>query len=151
MRETRRHVKRPLQEDLTVRRVKSLRREITNELTNARKKELGHPRSIKAEINGRFSPGDPEEQLVYLCLYERGIKSVITTWRGFSWRGTCYRHMRCDKQTRKRGFFCRRSIFSRRLRRRQLVPSASPLLVSFFGCRPINSFTSARIRLPKTP
>lgn len=43
---------------------------------------------------------------MYLCLYERGIKSVITTWRGFSWRGTCYRHMRCDKQTRKRGFFC---------------------------------------------
>jgi len=109
----------------------------TNELTNARKKELGHPRSIKTKING-VSPGDPEEQLVYLCLYERGIKSVITTWRGFSWRGTCYRHMRCDKQTRKRGFFCRRVYLSLRcLRCRQLLSSASLFLASFPGCRPI--------------
>lgn len=31
----------------------------TNELTNAGKKELGHPRSIKAKING-IPLGDPE-------------------------------------------------------------------------------------------
>lgn len=37
-------------------------------LTNARKEELGHPRSVKAKINGA-PPGDPEEQLVCISVY----------------------------------------------------------------------------------
>jgi len=100
-------------------KVSTARPTLTNRQTRARRKELGHhPRSVKTEINGVL-PGDPLEQSVYPCLYERGIKSVITTWRGFSWRGTCYRHMRRDKQTRKRGFFRRRLRRRRRQWRRR--------------------------------
>lgn len=52
-----------------------------------RKKKTRTPKTYKAKINSAL-PDDPQEQLVYLCLYERGIKSVIR--RGAGFRGAAH-------------------------------------------------------------